>query len=162
MTSEGLPRGLKVITAFLEEQGIEFEVVEHDRTTTARAEARAAGVSPDHVAKTIALRDEAVFLLAVIPASRRLDLDKTRHALGASAALRFATEDEMRSEFDVFEAGALAPLPDIVRTTEVVDERLLEPERILFSGGDHTHGVLMDPHDLIEIVQPKVADVCAD
>jgi prolyl-tRNA editing enzyme YbaK/EbsC (Cys-tRNA(Pro) deacylase) len=113
------------------------------------------------MAKTIALRDEAAYFLAMIPASQRLDLDKTRSALGASAELRFSTEDEMRSEFDVFEVGALAPLPEIVRTTEVVDERLLEPERILFSGGDHTHGVLMDPHDLIQIVQPKVADICA-
>lgn len=161
MAGEGIPRGLKVITAFLEGKGVDFEVVEHGTITTARAQARAAGISADHVAKTIALRDEALFLLAVIPASRRLDLDKTRRALAASAALRFATEDEMRSEFDVFDVGALAPLPEIVRTTEVVDERLLEPERILFSGGDHTHGVLMDPHDLIEIVQPKVADICA-
>jgi Ala-tRNA(Pro) deacylase len=161
MASKSIPRGLKVITVFLEQQGIDFEVVEHDRTVTARAEARAAGMSPDHVAKTIALRDEAAFFLAMIPASRRLDLDKTRRALAASAALRFATVDEMGSEFDVFEVGALAPLPEIVRTTEVVDERLLEPERILFSGGDHTHGVLIDPRDLIEIVQPKVADICA-
>ena len=161
MASNSVPRGLKVITLFLEQQGIEFEVVEHARTTTARAEARAAGISPDHMAKAIALRDEAAYFLAVIPASERLDLDKTRSVLGASPALRFATEDEMRSEFDVFEVGALAPVPEVVRTTEVVDERLLKPERVLLSGGDHTHGVLIDPHDLIQVVQPKVADICA-
>src|SRR5438128_8869183 len=145
MASEGVPGGLKVITVFLEQQGVAFEVVEHDKTTTARAQARTTGISADYVVKTIALRDEAAFLLAAIPASQRLDLDKARRALAASPALRFATEDEMRSEFDLFDVGALAPLPAIVRTTEVVDERLLEPERILFSGGDHTHGILMNP-----------------
>ena len=161
MASKSIPRGLKVITLFLEQQGIEFEVVEHARTTTARAEARATGISPDRVAKAIALRDEAAYFLAVIPASQRLDLEKARSALGASPALRFATEDEMRSEFDLFEVGALAPVPEVVRTTEVVDERLLQPDRILLSGGDHTHGVLIGPHDLIQVVQPKVADICA-
>ncbi len=162
MSSEGLPRGLELITTFLDEQGVEYEVVEHRRTVMAAAEARAAHISPDEVAKTIALRDEAAFRLAVLPASRRLDLDKARTALGAGESLRFATEDEMRSELNVFDVGALAPLADFVRATEVVDKRLLEPERILFSGGDHTHGVLIDPHDLIQIVQPKVADICAD
>jgi Ala-tRNA(Pro) deacylase len=162
MASQGLPRGLELITAFLDDQGIQYEVVEHRRTATASAEARAAGVPPDEVAKTIALRDGPKYRLAVIPASRRLDLAKARQALGAGESLRFATEDEMRSELDVFEVGALAPLADLVRATEVVDERLLEPERILFSGGDHAHGVLIDPHDLIQIVQPKVADVCSE
>lgn len=162
MASEDVPRGLELITTFLDELDIEYEVVEHSRTTSAAAEARAAGFSPDQVAKTIALRDGAAFRLAVIPASQRLDLDKARRALEAGESLRFATEDEMRSELDVFEVGALAPLAELVRATEVVDERLLEPERILFSGGDHTHGVLIDPHVLIQIVQPKVADVCAD
>jgi Ala-tRNA(Pro) deacylase len=161
MSSEDA-RGLELITAFLDERGIDYEVIEHRRTVTAVAEARATGVDPDHVAKTIALRDGDALRLAVIPASRRLDLDKARIALRAGASLRFATEDEMRSEVDVFDVGALAPLADLVRATEVVDGRLLEAERILFSGGDHTHGVLIDPHDLIEITQPKVADVCAD
>jgi len=157
-----VPRGLELITAFLDEQGIDYEVVEHRRTATAAAEARAAGVPASEVAKTIALRDGASLRLAVIPASCRLDLAKARRALRADESLRLATEDEIRSEVDAFEVGALAPLADLVRATEVIDERLLEPDRILVSGGDHSHGVLIDPHDLIEIVQPKVADLCAE
>src|SRR5947199_9780579 len=155
-------RGLELITAFLDEQGIDYEVVEHRRTATAAAQARAAGVPASDVAKTIALRDEKGLCLAVIPASCRLDLEKARRALRAGESLRLATEDEIRLEVDVFDVGALAPLADLVRATEVVDERLLAPERILISGGDHSHGVLIDPHDLIEIVQPNVADLCAD
>ena len=161
MESKDVPRGLSLITRFMDEQAIEYEVVEHPRSETAVMEARVAGLSPDQVAKTIALRDGTAFRLAVIPASRRLDLDKARRALGAGDSLRIATEDEMRSQSDVFEVGAFAPLPDLVRATEVMDERLLEPERILFSGGDHNFGVLIDPNDLVQIAQPKVADVCA-
>jgi prolyl-tRNA editing enzyme YbaK/EbsC (Cys-tRNA(Pro) deacylase) len=52
---------------------------------------------------------------------------------------------------------ARGPLLDAL---EILDGRLLEHDTILFSGGDHRHGVLIDPHDLIEIAQPKVADIC--
>lgn len=162
MTTRRILRGLELITTFLDEEGIEYEVVAHDETLTAVALARAAGVDPGAVAKTIALRDEVRWRLAVIPASRRLDIDKAREALGATPSLRFASEHEMEAELDLFDVGAIAPLGDLVNATEVIDERLFECDRILFSGGDHTHGVLIDPHDLNQIVQPKVADVCAD
>jgi Ala-tRNA(Pro) deacylase len=162
MAAKGNRRGLDLITRFLDEQDIGYEVVEHRRTATAAAAARAAGISPDATAKTIALRDGENLLLAVIPASQRLDLDKVRRVLGASDALRFASEEEMRSELDLFDVGAIAPLADLARATEVVDERLLEPETIMFSGGDHTHGVLVDPNDLLQVTQPKVDDVCVE
>lgn len=162
MTTRRVLRGLELITKFLDEQGIEYEIVTHDETVTAADLARAAGVDPDAVAKTIALRDEGRWRLAVIPASRRLHLGRARAALGAGRSLRFASEDEMQAELDVFDVGAIAPLVDLVDATEVIDERLLDSERILFSGGDHTHGVLIDPDDLIQITQPKVADICTD
>jgi prolyl-tRNA editing enzyme YbaK/EbsC (Cys-tRNA(Pro) deacylase) len=61
-----------------------------------------------------------------------------------------------------FEVGALPPLGPLLPAPEIVDRRLLEHEQILFSGGDHRHGVLIDPNDLVEVVQPTIADVCAD
>jgi prolyl-tRNA editing enzyme YbaK/EbsC (Cys-tRNA(Pro) deacylase) len=42
----------------------------------------------------------------------------------------------------------------------VLDGRLLEHERILCNAGDHRHGLLLDPHELVEVVQPRVADIC--
>jgi Ala-tRNA(Pro) deacylase len=154
--------GLEIVTRFLDEQDVAYEVVEHRTTYTATEEARAAGVAPQDAAKTIALRDEEGYRLAVIPASERLDLEKVRELLGASKSLRLATEDEMGSEFPDFELGALPPLGPLLPAPEVVDRRLLDHERILCSGGDHRHGVLIDPQDLVETVQPKVADVCED
>ena len=49
-------RGLAA-TAFLERRGIRYEVVEHEPTQSAAAEALAAGMPPAHVAKTVVLRD---------------------------------------------------------------------------------------------------------
>jgi Ala-tRNA(Pro) deacylase len=150
------------VTRYLDEQGVAYEVVVHPDTYSATDEARVAGVPPDHAAKTIVLRDHDRLRLAVIPASHRLDLHKARDVLGAHGSLRLATEEEMAADAAGFEVGALPPLGPLLPAPEIVDRRLLEHEQILFSGGDHRHGVLIDPNDLVEVVQPTIADVCAD
>jgi Ala-tRNA(Pro) deacylase len=160
MTSDAAPSGLEAVTGFLDEQGVEYEVREHRAAETAAEEARAAGLPPSDVAKTIALRDEGGYRLAVIPASHRLDLGNVRKALGAGKSLRLATEREMKADFPQFEVGALPPLGPLMDAPQVLDGRLLEHERILCNAGDHRHGLLLDPHELVEIVQPRVADIC--
>jgi Ala-tRNA(Pro) deacylase len=162
MSAEAPGTGLEAVTNYLEEQGIRYEVVEHRTTYTAEAEARAAGVPPDDVAKTVVLRDGDSYRLAVIPASARLDLDKARGLFHAGDSLRLATEQEMAADFSGFEVGALPPIGPMLPAAEVLDSSLLEHERILFTGGDHRHGVLIDPNDLVEVTQARVGDVRAD
>lgn len=154
--------GIEAVRQYLEQQGIDFETVEHEQTFTATAEAEATGVAPDHVAKTMLLRDGDDYRLAVIAASHRLDLRKARDALAASGHLRLATEGEMADDFAAFEVGALPPFGPLLPAAEVVDRRLLEHDRILCSGGDHRHSVLVDPKEVVRVVGAKIADVCED
>lgn len=151
--------GHAVVTEFLERHGVPYEVVEHKRTQTAAAEARAAGMPPADVAKTVVLRDQEGVRLAVIPASHRLDLHKVKRELG-SKGLRLVTEQEMAEEFADFEVGAVPPFGPMFHALELVDERLLEHDRILCGGGDHEHGVLVDPNDVVRAGQARVADIC--
>jgi Ala-tRNA(Pro) deacylase len=153
--------GHAAVTEFLERAGVPYEVVEHERTQTAAAEARAAGVPPADVAKTVVLRDQEGLRLAVIPASHRLDLHKVKRELG-SKGLRLVTEQEMEQEFSDFEVGAVPPFGPMFHALELVDERLMDHDRILCGGGDHEHGVLVDPHDVVRASQARVADICSD
>ncbi len=155
-------RGIEVLTRFLEERGVAFETVEHEQTFAATAEAEAAGVPSDHAAKTMLLRDGDEYRLAVIPASRRLDLHKAREVLEASGRLRLATEEEMGADFKAFDVGAFPPFGPLLPAPEVVDRRLLDHDRILCTGGDHTHSVLLDPNEIVRVADAKVADVCED
>jgi len=154
--------GIEALARFLDERGIAYETVEHERTFSATAEAEAAGVAPDHAAKTMLLRDGDDYRIAVIPASRRLDLHKVRDALGASAKLRLATEEEMSADFGDFEVGALPPFGPLLPAPEVLDRGLLEHERILCTGGDHRHSVLIDPNEIVRTADAKPADVSED
>ena len=150
---------LQAVREFLEHRGVAHEVVEHHETLSARAEAQAAGVDPHEAAKTLALRDHDAYRLAVVPASRRLDLNRARHALGASRHLRLATEPEMARDLSAYDVGALPPLGPQLPLVEVVDVRLLYHERILCAAGDHRHSLLIDPRDLLRVTEPRVADI---
>jgi Ala-tRNA(Pro) deacylase len=151
--------GLAAVTEFLEREGVPYEVVEHEPTQTAAAEARAAGVPAADVAKTVVLRDQEGLRLAVIPASERLDMHKAKQAL-RSRGLRLVTEQEMAEEFDAVEVGAVPPFGSMFNALELLDERLLEHDRVLCSGGDHEHAVLVDPRDVVRAAEARVADIC--
>jgi Ala-tRNA(Pro) deacylase len=150
------------VARWLDERGIDYQVVEHDETFTAAAEARAAHVAPEHTAKTVVLRDGEEFVMAVIPASERLDLHKVRDVLDRGPSLRLATEEEMAARFPEFEVGAVPPFGPTVPELEVVDSRLAEEERTLYAGGDHRHSLLVDAAAIRRAAQARIADICED
>ena len=123
---------------------------------------RAAAVSPDQAAKTIVLHDHGTYLLALIPASERLDLHKLRDVLGASKSLQLATEPEIATHFVPFEVGATPPVGVGIFAGEVIDKRLAGQPAIVCPGGDHRHAVRVDPRDVVRLANAAVADICAD
>jgi Ala-tRNA(Pro) deacylase len=159
---EAVTTGTAAVVEYLDARGIEYEMVEHEPTMSAAAEADAAQRPKGQVAKTVVLQDRSGYVLAIVPASERLDLHKLRDVLGASKSLRLATEDEIAEDFPTLEVGAVPPIGPMLSRAEVVDQRLLEESRILCAGGDHRHSVLLDPQDVVRIADAKVADVCAD
>jgi Ala-tRNA(Pro) deacylase len=153
------PRGIEAVTRFLARRDVRYEVVEHDATYSAAAEARATEADPEATAKTVALRDHDGYRLAVVPASERVDVRRVRQLLGATHHLRLATERELERDFPAFDVGAMPPFAT-TPLPEVVDLRLLRHDRIVCAGGEHRRSVRMDALELLRITEPRVADIC--
>jgi Ala-tRNA(Pro) deacylase len=154
---------VETTTKHLDERGIAYQLVEHDRALTAAAEARAAGQEPANAVKCVLLRGLEGYELVVLQASDRLDLGKLRGHLGdARSELRLATEEEMDADFPQFELGSLPPLGEILPAPEIVDRRVLDHDRVLCNAGDHTHSVLIDPSEIVRASNAEVADVRED
>lgn len=152
---------LSRVRQWLDQKGIAYEVLEHPAAFTALDEARAAGAPPEDAAKSVLLHDEDGYRLAVIPALRRLDLERVRLLLGATKHLRLATEHEMEQDFPGLEVGALPPFGPLLAAPEVVDTRLLAHDRVVCSAGDHAHLLSLNPNDLVRAVEPLVGDICS-
>ncbi len=165
MTDDGsgmMTTRFDAIVDFLDGAGVAHELVEHETVMSAAAEARAAHQPPEQVAKTVVLHDGSAYVIAAIPASRRLDMHKLRDLLGGTRQLRLATEDEIARDFPTLEVGAIPPFGPMVPAAEVIDSALLSAERVLCPAGDHRHSVLVDPHEIVRITDAKVADVSED
>jgi Ala-tRNA(Pro) deacylase len=97
--------------------------------------AQLAHVPGDRIAKSVVLEDERGYLLAVLPASCRVDLGElhrqTRRNLG------LATEYELGALFEDCEPGAVPPLGPAYDLETIVDETLAEQPDIYFEAGDH-------------------------
>jgi Ala-tRNA(Pro) deacylase len=150
------------LSAYLSAHGVEHEIVEHAAAYTASSEARAAAVPPDQAAKTVVLEHGGDYLLALVPASERLDLHKLREVLGVGRSLRLAGEDEIAARFGQFEVGSVPPVGDAVFAGEIVDRRLTDLDRMLCSAGDHRHSVSVSPADVVRLAGARVADICED
>ena len=115
---------------------VDFQILRHSHTETSREAARRAGVSEDRLAKAAALRDEVGSLLAVIPASRVLDVEGLRTRLHRPS-LRLMTEQELEETFFDCETGAVPPLGPDYRIPTVLDGRLTQEPDVYFEAGDH-------------------------
>jgi Ala-tRNA(Pro) deacylase len=147
------------VTAFLEESGIDFDVLEHARTERAADEAAVLSVGPDEVAKTLVVVSPGGNVRAVLPASERVDLHKVAAVLGVGGKkVHLATEDDLAREYPDFELGAVPPLGG--RDDQViVDERLAEHDSVVLEAGSHETSVRLKVVDLVRLARAQVADI---
>ena len=119
----------------LTELHTEYEVVAHPKTFSSMETATAAHVPDDHIAKAVLLRNTEGYLLAVIPASQWVDLQRLKKELGRD--LHLASEGEIERLFTDCDPGAVPPLGDAYGVETVLDESLTSLAQVYFEAGDH-------------------------
>lgn len=127
---------------YLDARGVKYEVLPHMRTQTSLQTAREAHIPPERLAKSVLLEDEQGYLVAILPASRHIELDRLERALGRH--LELATEPELVERFLDCEVGAVPPLGEAFGIGTVIDDTLLVGEDIYFEAGDHQDVVHVD------------------
>src|SRR5262245_60843520 len=94
---------------------VPYEECHHGTAYTAQRVAEKEHISGHRVAKVVVVIADGRFVELVLPATRRVVLDKVGDILGVRT-VRLATEEEMENVFPDVEAGAIPPLdhwPDI-------------------------------------------------
>jgi Ala-tRNA(Pro) deacylase len=147
------------VTVLLEESGIDFDVLEHERTMRATDEAAAVGVGADEVAKTLVVVAPSGNVRAVLPASERVDLHKVATLLGVGGKkVHLATEDDLAREYPDFELGAVPPLGGR-HDQVIVDERVAGRDSVVLEAGSHERSVRLKTSDLVRLAGARVADI---
>jgi Ala-tRNA(Pro) deacylase len=131
----------------LEQRGVSFEMIPHERAVTSIEEARALGIAADEVVKTIVLDTASGHALAVIPASERIDMRLVRDAVGDKHA-KFASEEELKQDFPDYELGAFPPLGSVLDAPTYVDPEVMKHDTVVFAAGTQNESVKVRTEDL--------------
>ena len=92
-------------------------------------------------------------VLAVVPADRRVNLERLRLAAGAYYA-DLAEEWELAHDFPGCEPGTLPPFGDLFGLDVYVEPHLAEDADITFSAGNHREVVRMAYKDFERLAHP--------
>jgi len=140
----------------LSSRRIPFERLHHRPAYTANRMAQALHVKGKDVAKTVLLRTDRGYVLAVLPATHQIDLSQLRHELGTQR-IEMATEDEMDSLFPDCERGAIPPFGSMYNLPTVVDESLAKDKEITFESQCHEEAVRIAYEDFEKLEHPQMA-----
>ncbi len=140
---------------YLSSAGVDFTVMHHEEYYTAQEEAAAQGLSGHVFAKTVVVRAGDEYVLLVLPASHRVDLERVEQILDTDVCM--VTEAELKGLFPDCEVGAEPPFGSQFGLRTLVDEHLAQQERIAIRAGSHTEVVLLDYADYARLERPEVA-----
>lgn len=135
---------------YLEQRGVDYDLLEHKHTATAVASARAANLPAHQVAKAVVLRDEAGYVISVLPASHTLEIDWVNDALQRS--LDLAEEKEFKALFADCEPGAVPALGDAYGIRVIWDDELQYTADVYIEAGDHEHLIWLDRKDFKKLM----------
>jgi Ala-tRNA(Pro) deacylase len=144
----------------LSEAGVEYDIIEHPRTSNSTHTAEVAHVSGARLAKSVVLEDGDKYLMAVVPATHHVDLGALHRRLGREIGL--ATEEEVAKLFADCQPGAVPPLGRVYGIETFLDEAFVDAEDVYFEGGDHRALVHVNGSDFLKLMgdAPR-ARICA-
>ena len=144
---------LSRLRAWLTEESVPFEEVQHGPTRTSEESAAARGEPLSNGGKALLLKVDDGFGLFVLPADRRLNSRAIRDELGARRT-RFATADELL-ELTGLVPGSVPPFGEPLLPFSLhLDSQIPENERIAFNAGSLEHSFLMSVQDYLRAAKP--------
>ena len=139
----------------LDQHSIKYISINHSPAYTARETAASTFVPRREFAKTIIVDLDGEKVMAVLSASRHVDLEALRKLAHGKQA-RLATEDEFEELFPDCEVGAMPPFGSLYDTRVFVDEMVTEVDDLCFNAGSHEQILRMDCRDYLNLERPVV------
>ena len=139
------------LSDYLKASEVPYEVLNHSHSGNSAQTAKASNVPAHCVAKAVVLEDKTHAVMAVLPASRRVELRELQASDGPD--LRLATEADLKSLFSDCEPGAVPPVGSVYGIETIWDDSLMEQPEIYFEAGDHETLVHMKTRDFIGLMK---------
>ena len=145
----------------LENNHVPYTNTQHRLAYSARPTEKCTHIPGKEFTKTILLKVDGKMTMAVIPALRKLDINKLQKNLGADS-VEMISENETRDRFPEYGKGTLPPIGSMYGMNVIAASALrTESDMISFNGGSQEDLVKLKYRDFEQLVQPKVIE-CSD
>jgi len=149
---------LTTLTQFLDSKQIKYIVISHSVAYTAQGIAALAHIPGKELAKTVIVKIDGALAMAVVPASRHVDLPMLKSAVTATS-VELASENDFKGRFPDCETGAMPPFGNLYQMPVIADETLALDKEIAFNAGTHRELVRLAWADFERLVTPKIARI---
>jgi Ala-tRNA(Pro) deacylase len=146
-----MPRRLE---SHLDVKHVPYSMIFHTPADSAQMAASAMHLPGKTAAKAIALRAGAREILAVLPASHRINFKKLSVIAGAD--VRLLDEDAFSELFPDCERGMISPFGDLYGVQVYLDEALAGDPEIILTAGTHCDCVRMGSVDFVHLAEPQI------
>jgi Ala-tRNA(Pro) deacylase len=151
---------LSKLREFLDRNQVKYLVISHSVAYTAQGIAALTHTKGKELAKTVMLMADGRLVMAVVPASFRVDLYRLKKYLAAET-VELATEKEFRDRFPDCETGSMPPFGNLYGMDTFADEGLAEDKEIAFNAGTHRELVRMTYEDFHRLAKPILIPLAA-
>lgn len=141
---------------YLDQQNVQYKLLHHHPVYSAQELAAVEHVPGTQVIKPVVVRADGQYVMCVLPASHRIDLDALRNRLHADD-VKMAEEKTLQRLFPGCEIGAEPPIGRLFGIPTVMDDSVNRDEVVTFQAGTHQDAVSMSLAEYRRIADPEVA-----
>jgi Ala-tRNA(Pro) deacylase len=141
------------VSEFLSAERVAFETLLHAPAYTAQHRAKYLGVSGNQVAKAVLLHSGEGYLLAVLPATKRIDTEALSSELGSSVSL--ATGQEVAVVFRDCEWGVVGPFGKLYGIPSILDSSIAREQMMIFESDTHAQAIRIRCRDYESLERPR-------
>jgi len=145
------------IVNLLRKNNARYKETVHQPVYTSQQAAKAIDVLENQIAKSLLLKCDNNFVLAVLPGDRKLDNEKLKKLLNIRK-FRFATPEEFKNKMGC-EIGACYPFGNLIGLSTVVDKSLSKNKILFFNPGLHNITMEIEWQDYYSVVKPQMVDI---
>ena len=143
------------VQSYLDKLGVQYRVSHHPTAFTAQDLAAAEHVPGRKVVKPVVTRADGRFVMCVLPASHKVDLDALRDQLQAQD-VSLVEEDRLPELFPNCELGAEPPIGKMFNLPTLMDESVMADDQVTFQAGNHCDAITMSLAEYRRAAMPEV------
>jgi len=146
-----------MLREFLDSRQVKYSTIEHSPAYTAQEIAAISHIPGKELAKSVIVKMDGKMIMAVLPASRRINFSRLKEVVGATTA-ELATEREFEERFPDCQLGAMPPFGNLYDMVVLVDKSLADDEEIAFNACNHRELIRLSFEDFTRLVEPQILD----